>query len=283
MDAEEARRALRSVGIDATAVRPIGDGWANWTFLVDGHLVVRFPRNPEVGDATRRELRLLPALRSHVSFAIPEPTVVGEHGGLPFFGYESIDGRALRAGDGPAAGAIGRVLAELHRFPVDRAAELLGSPPPGRAWRDRYESLWPVVEQVALPELDPATADEVRWRYAGIVEAPPAFPTCLIHNDLGPEHVLLDLDGRPVGLIDFEDAALGDPATDLVALLACLGRHTLTHLLAGRDLGERLDERLHFYRWMGSVHAIVYGVREEQPDALADGRRELPRRLAARP
>lgn len=279
MDSGEAREALDASGVEAGAVIPIGDGWANWTFLVDEHLIVRFPRNDEIANATRRELRLLPELAGHVSFAVPSPTVVGEWAGRPFFAYERIDGRPLGASDGAAAADLGRMLAELHSFPADRAATLLGAPPAASAWHDHYEALWPVIEEVAIPELDRRTADLVRRGFAGMLEHTPQFPTCLIHNDLGPVHVLLGQDNRPVGMIDFEDAWLGDPATDLTPLVACLGRPALPALVAGRDLGERIDERMHFYRWMGSIHAITYGVRERVDAERIAGIRELQRRL----
>jgi aminoglycoside 2''-phosphotransferase len=277
----EVRRALREAGVHAHDVLAVGDGWANWTFLVDDTLIVRFPRNPEVAEATRRELRLLPVLGDHVSFAVPVPMVEGEWAGHPFFGYEAVAGRPLREADRSVAPALGRMLDELHSFPAERAADLLGVPSPRRAWQDRYEQLWPAVEQIALPQVDGPTADAVRRGYRRMIEDPPSFPTCFIHNDLGPVHVLIGDAGSPTGIIDFEDAWLGDPATDLAPLAACLGDDLLPQLTAGRDLGERLEERLGFYRWMGSIHAIIYGVRQQVDHERRAGVRELRRRLPA--
>lgn len=279
MDEDAVRWALHDAGIDAGEVEPIGDGWANWTFLVDKRLVVRFPRNDEVADATRRGLRLLPALSSRVHFAVPVPAVVGDWDDRPFFGYELLEGRPLSEADLRVAPALGEMLAELHAFPIGAAAELLGTTPPENAWQEHYEQLWPVIEEVVLPELDPPLARSVRRNFSRMVEHPPAFPTCLIHNDLGPVHVLIGNNGDPIGIIDFEDAWLGDPATDLTPLVACLGRGALPQLVAGRELGERLEERLRFYRWMGSIHAIIYGVREHVLEERLNGLRELPRRL----
>jgi aminoglycoside 2''-phosphotransferase len=106
----------------------------------------------------------------------------------------------------------------------------------------------------------------------------------LIHNDLGFEHILVDeTDRQPVGLIDFESAWIGDPAIDFVPLRAALGSDALDVVLAGRDLGERLRERLWFYRWMGSIHAIIYGVREGNDKEREAGLIELRRRLDDRP
>ena len=264
--------ALERVGLAPERMTEIVGGWANWTFELDGSLIVRFPRNDSVALATHRELNLLPALARHVSFAVPEPTHVGTWNDRPFFAYRRIDGRALRAGDDPAP--VGRMVAELHAFPVERAAELLRVGPPSRAWRDRYVDFWPLVEEVALPEMDAALADEVRRRYHAMVDDPPDFPPTLVHNDLGPEHVLVG-----AGIIDFEDATVGDPAVDIAPLVATLGRDALPVLTAGRDLGDRLEDRIRFYRWMGSVHAVIYGVTAGVEEERLGGLAELPRRL----
>jgi len=42
-----------------------------------------------------------------------------------------------------------------------------------------------------------------------------------------------------------------------------------------------LDERMHFYRWMGSIHAIIYGVTQGVTAEVDHGRRELARRIDA--
>ena len=282
MHRDDVHRALTDTGVDVEEVNPIGGGWANWTFLVDGTLIVRFPRSAAIADATSRELRLLPELARRLSFAVPTPTIVGEWAGRPFFAYQHIRGRPLHPDDLSIATAVGRMLDELHSFPVSRAAELLGTPAPAVAWRERYQELWPIVEEVALPELDQHTADAVKSTYSRMVEHPPDAPTCLIHNDLGPVHLLVGDTGQPVGLIDFEDAWLGDPATDLTPLVACLGWPALPELMAGRDLGQRLEERIRFYRWMGSIHAIIYGVREHVEAERIGGVQELRRRLELR-
>jgi hypothetical protein len=57
----------------------------------------------------------------------------------------------------------------------------------------------------------------------------------------------------------------------------------LDQLIEKRHLGERLAERMWFYRWMGSVHAVIYGVREHNEEELVAGASELQRRLDARP
>lgn len=267
-------------------ITEIGGGWANWTFDLDGDLIVRFPRNDSVALATHRELLLLAELARSLSFSVPDPTHVATWRDRPFFAYRRIAGRPLTSGqrDVHLAGEIGRMLGELHRFPVDRAADLLRLGEPSKVWQDRYEDLWRTVSDVALPELDRDLADEVRRHFVTFVENPPEFPICLIHNDLGPMHVLVDDVARtPVGLIDFEDASVGDPAVDLTPLVAALGSSALPALVGERDMGSRLADRLWFYRWMGSVHTIIYGVIESVPTERLAGITELRSRIARSP
>lgn len=285
------RTLLRRVGLSPSEITPIHGGWANWTFDLDGSTVVRFPRSDGVALATHRELALLPALASVLSFEVPVPTHSATWGDRPFFAYRRIDGVALAALDADTAASlapdIGALLAELHSFPVERAAHLLRLGPPAGVWQQRYEDLWELVAAAALPELSAEVADQVRRRYHALVEDPPTMPTTLVHNDFGPEHLLVRTPKRGGGvrlaLIDFEDATVGDPAVDLTFLAHDLGPEALPALLAGRDLGDRLGERLAFYRWMGSVHAVIYGVTEGVEEERLGGIAELSRRLAVPP
>jgi aminoglycoside phosphotransferase (APT) family kinase protein len=284
VDEGDVRRALARVGLAPELVRPIEGGWANFTFDLDGERIVRFPRNDSVALATQRELHLLPALAPTLSYPVPVPTHVGRWRGRPFFAYDRIEGTPLTALPAPAdlAERMGRVVAELHAFPVERAASLLATGSPEASWWGGYEDLWEVVEQVALPELDTDLADAVRRHLGRLLDDRPAFEPALVHDDLGPEHILLRPDGT-IALIDFEDATVGDPAVDLTWLVAELGPAALPALLAGRDLGERLGERLWVYRWMGSVHAVIYGVTAGVESERVGGAREVRRRMAVPP
>lgn len=284
MDDHDVRRALARVGLAPASVRPIEGGWANWTFDLDGERIVRFPRNDSVALATMRELHLLPALAPTLSYPVPSPTHVGRWRGRPFFAYDRIEGTPLVATTSPAdlAERMGRAVAEIHAFPVDRAAALLATGPASSSWWSGYEDLWEVVEEVALPELEADLADAVRRHLGRLLDDRPAFEPTLVHDDLGPEHILVRADGS-IGLIDFEDATVGDPAIDLTWLVAALGPGALPALLAGRDLGDRLGERLWVYRWMGSVHAVIYGVTAGVEEERVGGAREARRRMAAPP
>ena len=266
MDASEAVEALAMVGLSGSQVSEITGGWAFWTFDLDDRWIARFPRNAEIAAAARRELRLLPEISRRLSFRVPEPSRDGVWSGWPFFAYPKIAGSGLTLADRSEAVLlrIGAMLNELHDVPVELAVDLLGVEDAANAWRIRYEMLWPDVERLALPEMDTETATRVQLEFNRFMAQPFSHPMTLIHNDLGLEHLLVDeCSGVPVGIIDFESAWIGDPAIDFVPLVAAFGAEALEQLLVGRDLGDRLGERMWFYRWMGSIHNIMYGVTEQ--------------------
>lgn len=281
MDSSAVRQALNEVGLAGGRLRQIHGGWAYWTFDLDDRWIVRFPRTDEIASAAAREIALLPALAPRLSFAVPEPSHVGTANGRPFFAYPKIDGRGLSPTDGTQGllTSVGSMLAELHSVDIAVVAERLGIADPTSAWFDRYAAIRREMIHVAVPVMPSDLAEEVVAAFDRCMEQFGDVHHVLAHHDLGLEHLLVADDGQPVGLIDFEDAWLGDPAIDLVPLLAAFGTDQLSALTAGRDLGPQLGERLWFYRWMGSVHAISYGVTEGVETERVDGLAELRRRL----
>lgn len=251
-----ARSLLRDAGLSCSVVSPVAEqGWASWTYVVDGRWIARFPRNDEISDATRRELRLLPALARHVSFRVPEPVVWGDD----WFAYELIPGRGLRAGDDIDAAL--EMIDELHTFPVELARSLLQRP----SRIDAFAATKAAFVAEALPALPADLVSEVAF----LMEPPPLEQEVFVHDDLNVEHVLVDERGRPVGIIDFEDATIGDPEVDRMPTCAMAGRP--------------LTERMWFYWCRSCLHDVGYFTREGRPEEIPPVVAELRRRLSAEP
>ena len=86
--------------------------------------------------------------------------------------------------------------------------------------------------------IEPVVPDGVRSSAAPILDgtATPApkrvLPCCVIHNDLGADHLLVDPEtGRATAILDFGDLSIGDPANDFVGLPAWLGWSFLREVL----------------------------------------------------
>jgi 8-oxo-dGTP diphosphatase len=279
MTPDDARTALAAVGIEANEVVAIGDGWASWTFEVDGHRIVQFPRNAVVARGHERERAILPALAEHVSFAVPSLSITGEWNGLPFHGYEKLSGSALSESTLDCA-AVAAMLRELHSFPVARARLLLGDAGTVDEWRTGYEALWAAIATQVVPRLSVGVGGAVTREFADFIRDV-TFEPALVHRDLGPEHVLV---GDGLGMIDFEDVAIGDPIIDFVGIFNAFG------LTAARAVIEQYGPidpdysvRLRFYRWMGSVHAALHALDTSDEALLADALEQISSRLAVRP
>ncbi len=108
------------------------------------------------------------------------------------------------------------------------------------------------------------------------------FAPCLTHGDLGPAHVLVGADGDLAGIIDWEEAAIGDPAWDFAWWL-----HEMP-LQAGRALSayggppdRRFRDRARVSYALMPWREVVFGLEDAQPAFVKSGldgvRRRLPR------
>jgi aminoglycoside phosphotransferase (APT) family kinase protein len=299
MDVAVVREALARLEGDF-ALEPIDailGGWSFWTFRVGVAHVVRFPRNPHAARGLEREVALLPELVARVAFRVPVPLAFGQHAGLPFALKPWIEGRAVAARDvvseaAPSPGHAGEgrqrvadALAQLHGFPNQRAADLLGVPLGVEAWRDRYEALRKQVRDRVEPCLETDLRDRVAVGFERFLEEDLArfgHPT-LVHGDLGVGHFRVDAAGEVVGMLDFETSAIGDPAIDFVGLQIAFGADVVDDVIArwGGPPDRGFRERLHFYVWMAAVDAILYGLEQGLSDVVADGIEGLRERIEA--
>lgn len=202
-------------------VEPLGMGWDNTAFLVNGDLVFRFPRRTIAAPLLEHEIAVLPAIAPRLPLPIPEPRWVGgPTADYPwrFAGYRrlagvpataaNLDERERRA----VARPLGAFLAALH------AAPPAGALPDEIRRTDRdYRR---AKAEAALDELG---FDRRAEALAVIDAAPDARPaSALVHGDLYSSHLLVDGARRLCGVIDWGDLHHGDPAVDLAGAIGYL-------------------------------------------------------------
>jgi aminoglycoside phosphotransferase (APT) family kinase protein len=158
--------------------------------------------------APDRDFRLLEILRTE-GIPAPRPVRLGRDGGVgahPFVVVDFIEG-SPPAGD-LAASEMSRqlagVLERIHR--VDEAGLGLAFLPD-------------LQERIAASLAGPLPAggslnEEAIRTVIGHWRGRPANPKVLLHGDFWPGNTIW-LDGRLVGVIDWEDAAVGDPFADV--------------------------------------------------------------------
>jgi aminoglycoside phosphotransferase (APT) family kinase protein len=165
------------------------------------------------GNVALNEYRLLQML-AEAGFPAPEPVFVDPDGAFfptPVIVIGYIDGTPDLALDRfpDSVQQMADVLARLHA--VDLAEHELDSLP---AIRDTLRRLL-----FDVPERRGMAPDEQRVREAMLAAWPTiaARPPALLHGDFWPGNLLWNDDGL-AGVIDWEDAALGDPLFDLAAV-----------------------------------------------------------------
>jgi aminoglycoside phosphotransferase (APT) family kinase protein len=127
---------------------------------------------------------------------------------------------------------------------VDEAAEI--------AWFERGLNV-----SAQMRGLDSIVDEALKW----ISELSPPFdrfegPLRFTHNDLSPDHVIVDAKtGKLAGIIDWSDATLGDPARDFVFLVTWRGWPFAEEILRAypHSLDRGFRDRLRFVSRLLSV------------------------------
>lgn len=240
---------LDTSGADFVVAHAVDEAGTRW--------VVRSPRRGDVLERAARERRALELVRPRLPVSVPEwrlfsPEVIA---------YPRLDGDPAAVVDLDAGGYVWRfdetappaafldslaaVLAALHGIdPASAAAAGLPVRAPAGV-RDLFAGRMERAREVlTIP-------DAVWRRWQDWIEDDGSWPerSALIHGDLHPAHLLVDGEHRVVGVLDWTEAQVGDPATDLALLYATLGRGALRGLLrryadAGGPAWPRLEEHV---------------------------------------
>lgn len=234
VDLALARRLLvgRVPSWEQATLEPFGEGWDNTAFLLDGHVVARFPRRAIASDLLEIEACVLPTLAPRLPLRVPLPRWVGgPSADFPWTwaAYELLAGRPLADADlgedacRALASPLGRFLRALHD--VDATSLRADGLPDDRLRRlDLPFRVGRVAQALETLVADGLLIDARPWH--GVLDALPSDwrprARCVVHGDLHARHLLVDDEGDACGVIDWGDVHFGDPALDLSAAFMLL-------------------------------------------------------------
>lgn len=222
-----------------------------------GHddLVFRFPSDEQALAQLPTEIAVLEHLSSRVEAALPRYTHVPGHapggapaldGPVPFAGYPLVRGDRLTpellhslpfTEQTAVAVQLGALLSALHiadtaRPPMDRV--------PHSYQPENLDFVRGIVENDLPHVLTPdemRTAREICGEVAALQST--LLPRVFLHYDIYARHLYWEREGpRRLGLIDFTDMCLGDPAVDFAELYEYGPRFVedvLAHYVGGVD------------------------------------------------
>jgi len=261
---------------------------------LDGRYMVRIPRWRSGAHSLQREVRLLEYLARHVRTPVPRPWLVGaldEPAGWPFLVYPKLPGTPLNdlTALGPddkvrLADFLGRLFSELDHCPNGPLRKIGLLPGDPASCTERFERLRRRYRRLGrgrLPTALGARVDQAICDVLSVLEESHYRPG-LIHNDLWPSHILWDdPPSRPTGVIDWEDARLGDPAADLTAMEG-LGAPLLLRIgERRRAAADRLFwARVALYRRILPLWGFLYGIEVKNRDIANRHLRQLSATLS---
>jgi len=192
-----------------------------------GHrdLVFRFPDDEQALTQLPTEIAVLEHLAGRVEAALPRYSHAPEHG--RFAGYPLVRGQRLtpellhslpHPEKTVIAGQLGALLSALHIQDVS-------GPPLDRVPYSYQPENLDFVRGIVAHDLPSVfTPDEMRTAHeicdeVGALQST-LLPRVFLHNDVYSRHLYWDRDSAPgqLGLIDFTDMCLGDPAVDFAEL-----------------------------------------------------------------
>ena len=270
----------------------LGEGWDGVAVSTAGGVIFRFPRDAAEGESLHKQARLLPYLRGHLAVSIPVPEWRAEATAAQpwgFSGARQIAGQALRPeairerNIDRLARELAQFLAELHRFPVERATALEVAGP--RAWREPYLRVRAATLPLLRRRLGVSEVGRLRrwWEWFLADTRQWTFPPCLVHTDLRAENILVDAEAASVlGVIGWRHAATGDPAIDIAGITQAYGGEFSWRVLEGyRALGMDVDaEFLLRARRLGAT-AAFFALQAAVEREGADGAPSLDDAVAA--
>lgn len=244
LDAELVARLIADQFPDSSqhAVELLGIGWDNELYSVDDQWVFRFPRRAECVPWLTREIQIMAIVSEEFGAMVPRFERLGQPSmsfPYPFVGYRYLAGVGVdQAGCvdlDTLARDIASLLTRVHRI------DLGAIPPTPAGWeQERWADLGGELAAVA-DTVRPLLGEDLRVRaepyLVGAVPAPDQRgPRRFVHNDICPDHLLVDGHGRLAGLIDFTDAMAGDPVVDFVGLVGVAGRAFVHQVAASYEL-----------------------------------------------
>jgi len=208
-------------------------------FEINSEWMFRFPRNEVSQKAFEQEMQFLARFKPLSPLPIPDYQYTGDG----FAGYAKIHGRHLSdelfqgfSSDirEKVAEQLGRFLSTLHNFPLEEADEIGLT----RGWDGTHHKNGTSFLEKVAPLLSPSAQSKATRCMKDLLAS--KFTGNVIHGDFYlPDHVYFDK--SQLGVIDFADVTIYDPAHDLQCILEIGGEDFFESVVKYYDVGKDAD------------------------------------------
>lgn len=230
--------------------------------------VLRLPRRPDVIKRARIEARMLELVRSRLPLSVPDWRIFSD----ALIAYPMLPGNPGLTFDPVTYEVTWYFDQASPLFPQTLGAAIaaLHAIEPGLL----REARLPVFSPEQVRQKWVADLDQVKGSFAVMPEQWDNWQAWIaddsywpdfsvpIHGDLYAGHVMVDEAGRAIGIIDWTEGRVGDPAVDLVGHIRAFGEDALPALIesysaAGGRIWPRIEEHC---RKLNSASPINYAL-----------------------
>ncbi len=201
-------------------------GWTNYAIKVDGKYLFRFPRHDEAYRAITKEYKILEILNKKLPSNIKVPNYIYSSLNVdyPFVGYELIEGKFLTKEifDSLSNEEKEKILNDMAEFlnilhSIDYSELNLTIVNPMEWYGDLYKR----IQKICFPYFDEELISETIKLFENFFNDKTMhnYKPTIVHGDLSEDHILVTNDG--IGIIDFGDLMVFDPAYDLIWAYLC--------------------------------------------------------------
>ena len=214
-----------------SSIKKVGEGDNSKAFRINENYIFRFPKRKDVKQQIRREISVLPKIRSALNVQIPEFEFISPE--LHYVGYKKIEGTVLtnkifeslkKKEQDFLEKTIAQFLCQLHSFPVE---DLQNCGLEQMNLYEEYSENFENAKQFIFPKVSKSKREIIGRLFTEYLSDENNFnyaPT-LVHNDFSKDHILYDPAKKEItGIIDFGDIAFGDPDYDFLYLADEFGK-----------------------------------------------------------
>lgn len=267
-------------------IRLLGAGWDNTAFIIDEELIFRFPRRKIALPLLEAEWTALPKLASRLPLPIPIPQWKGSpnvHFPWPFIGYRMISGftachaNLLEGERAALAKPIAQFLAALHTTPQSDISQchIPGNNQSRINGKLLTEKLSKNFEELSLLGLL-ENGKQLEHAVQSLQHFRAPVSNSVVHGDFYVRHLLIDEDHHLVGVIDWGDIHLGDPAIDLAIAHSFLPVQAhKTFINAYGEISEETWVLAKLRAIYSSTLLVLFGYHSNDPTIMREGLRSL--------
>jgi aminoglycoside 2''-phosphotransferase len=236
------------------------DGSYSDIAIVNNEVVFKFAKYDWSTVYLRNEAEVTGLIRNFIALPLPEVVLVDQNTikreyikGSPL--YRNALLKSDHHTQDTVAMQMGAFLEQLHSIPVKKAKNARIEESRMNLAREDWLTELEALERKISPYCTNYVKEYLKQIIRPIISDEDffAFQPVLIHGDLTPAHILIDLESRKInGIIGFTNAGFGDPAYDIGMLLDHLGESFIRRLSRYYQISPACMERARFYAYISS-------------------------------